>query len=167
MGDIQLEEDAMGPHCVEYLATGMWDSLSTMWAKEKVIWSCTLCNESQVTADENLYGKITVGDQCSCKGQASPTLKSVALSVLKEALTLITMSDSTDVMRMQGHLRQSWISLNPSGLLVILLSPHDRRLRGLVNSSWIAIDRKSQQAESLGVRHKTQEIDCTCGELTD
>ena len=49
----------------------------------------------------------------------------------------------------------------------ILLSPHDRRLRGLVNSSWIAIDRKSQQAETLGVRHKTNDIDCTCGELLD
>ena len=62
---------------------------------------------------------------------------------------------------------QGWISLNPSGLLVILLSPHHRRLRGLVNSSWIAIDRKSQQAESLGVRHKINEIDCTSGELID
>ena len=95
MGDIQLEEDAMGPHCVEYLATEIWDSLSTMWAKEEVTWSCPSCNASQITADENLYGKITVGDQYSCKGNASPTLKSVALSVLKEALTLFTTCDAT------------------------------------------------------------------------
>ena len=87
--------------------------------------------------------------------------------MLKEALTLLTTCDSTNVSLMQGHLRQSWISFNPSGLMEILLSPHDCRLRGLVNSSWIAIDRKSQQAESLRVRHKTQEIDCTCGELID
>ena len=61
VGDIQLEEDAMGPHGVEYLATEMRDSLSTMWAKEEVNWSCPSCNASQVTADESLYGKITVG----------------------------------------------------------------------------------------------------------
>ena len=112
MGDTQLEKEAMGPHCVEYLATEMWDSLATRWAEEEVTWSCPSCNVSVTNGDESLYGKITAGDQCSCEGDLSPTLKSVALSVLKEALISFTTCDSNDVPSMVGHLRQSWIQFS-------------------------------------------------------
>ena len=94
-------------------------------------------------------------------------MKEVALSVLKEALLLFTTSDLNDVPSMEGHLRQSWIQFNPSDLMEILLSPHDRKLRGLVNSSWICIDRNSQQAVSLGVRQKSTNVNCLCGEVID
>ena len=89
----QLEKEAIGPHCVEQLATEMWDSLATRWAKEEVTWSCPSCNVSVTNAEESLYGKITAGDQCSCEGDLSPTMKSVALSVLKEALISVTKCD--------------------------------------------------------------------------
>ena len=123
MEEKQLVSEAMGTHCVEHLALAMWDCLATRWAEEEVTWSCPSCNESVTNADESLYGKVTAGDKCSCKGDLSPNMKEVALSVLKEALLLFTTSDLNDVPSIEGHLRQSWIQLNPSDLMETLLSP--------------------------------------------
>ena len=47
----------------------------------------------------------------------------------------------------------------------ILLSPHDRWLKGLCSSSWTCIDRNSQFATLLGVRQKSISIHCSCGDL--
>ena len=131
---------------------------------DEVAWSCPGCKQATATVDESLLGKITIGEKSSCKGDHSPTMRKVAMAVLKEALLLFTTSD-LNVVPSKGQLKQGWNQLIPSVLMEILLSPHDRWLKGLCSSSWTCIDQNSQLATSLGVRQKSISIHCSCGDL--
>ena len=142
----------------------MWECLATRWLEEEVAWSCPACNQAVALADESLFGKITIGEKCSCMGDHSPTMREVAMAVLKEALLLFTTSN-LNVVPSKGQLKQGWNQLIPSVLMEILLSPHDRWLKGLCSSSWTHINRNSQLPTSLGVRQKSISIHCSCGDL--